>query len=342
MILVINKAAYDTLKTMQISNWQEELKQSLKNPLSLLEQLELSPGDISLAGKTLETFPVRVPLHFFNRIIKQDPDDPLLRQVLPVADEDADLPGYIKDPLGEWDKEMVPGVLHKYQGRVLLITTGVCAIHCRYCFRRHFPYTENNAAKDNWLLALEYIRNDQSITEVILSGGDPLILSDEKLNNLIIQLNEITHLKRLRIHSRMPLVVPSRITTSLLDVLSPKKLKTVLVIHSNHANEIDESVAKVLTRIQTKNITLLNQSVLLKGVNDKTETLVTLSERLFENGVLPYYLHMLDKVAGAGHFNVSIETAQSIMHELRKLLPGYLVPKLVKEMPGEPYKIPIL
>ena len=223
-----------------------------------------------------------------------------------------------------------------------MITSGACAIHCRYCFRRHFPYADNLAAKKNWGPALDYIRGDRSITEVILSGGDPLTLDDDKLNSLIGQLGEIRHLKRLRIHTRMPSALPDRITDPLLGILAATQLNTVLVSHCNHPQEIDHEVTAAFTRIRTAGITLLNQSVLLNGVNDDADALIGLSEQLYAGGVLPYYLHMPDKVAGAGHFDVVPETARSLMDELRRKLPGYLVPRLVREMPGAPYKIPVL
>ena len=336
-----NAGRYDTLKPMQISSWQSQLQDSIKEPVVLLEQLELSAAEFSLANHSLATFPVRVPLPYLGKIRSGDPGDPLLRQVLPVSDEDLDKDGYTSDPLAELDRLAVPGVLHKYHGRVLLITTGACAIHCRYCFRRHFPYAENHSAITNWSPAMDYISTDPGITEVILSGGDPLMLADSKLNNLVGRLGEIKHLKRLRIHTRMPSVLPDRITNSLLGILTAARLDTVIVSHSNHPNEIDAGTEAAFNQIRTAGITLLNQAVLLKGINDKPSILAELFERLFTCGVLPYYLHMPDKVAGTGHYDVAQETALSIMEELRKILPGYLVPRLVREMPGAPYKIPV-
>lgn len=339
---MINKAAYDTLKRMQISSWQTQLQGAVRDPSSLLERLELSAADIPLASRSLDTFPVRVPLEYIGKIRKGEPDDPLLRQVLPHIDEDLDWKGYTSDPLGELEKLAVPGVLHKYHGRVLLIATGACAIHCRYCFRRHFPYAENNAAKFEWSPAVDYIHNDPSITEVILSGGDPLTLADDKLYNLVARLGEIRSLTRLRIHSRIPTVLPARITANLLDILASCRLDVVIVSHCNHPNEIDSRVEMAFKMIRATGITLLNQSVLLKGINDNAGTLTRLFEQMFACGVLPYYLHMPDKVAGAGHYDVTLETARSIMEAIRKKLPGYLVPRLVREIPGAPYKIPII
>lgn len=326
---------------MQISSWQSRLQGAVRDPNALLERLELPAAGIPLASRSLDYFPVRVPLDYLGKIRKGDPGDPLLRQVLPFIEEDRDRSGYTRDPLDEQDKLAAPGVLHKYHGRVLLITTAACAIHCRYCFRRHFPYTENNAAKVNWTPALDYIRSDPGITEVILSGGDPLTLTDDKLYSLVAQLVEIRHLKRLRIHSRIPSVLPDRITASLLDILTSHKLDTVIVNHSNHPSEIDTGVEKAFKMIRTAGITMLNQSVLLKDINDDAEVLTRLYERMFSCGVMPYYLHMPDKVAGAAHYDVSLTAAHSIMDELRKKLPGYLVPRLVREIPGAAYKIPI-
>ena len=302
----------------------------------MLERLGLAAGEIPLANRSLDTFPVRVPSHFLGKIRSGDPGDPLLRQVLPFGDEDLDRDGYSTDPLAEQERLAAPGVLHKYHGRVLLIATAACAIHCRYCFRRHFPYGENNSAKAGWTPALDYIGNDTSISEVILSGGDPLTLADGKLEGLIARLTEIRHLKRLRIHTRIPSALPDRITPSLLDILTAGRLDTVLVSHSNHPNEVDAGVETAFKLIRTAGIPMLNQAVLLKGINDDASVLARLFERLFTCGVLPYYLHMPDKVAGTGHYDVELGRAQSIMEELRKKLPGYLVPRLVRELPGIP------
>jgi len=327
---------------MQISSWQLKLKDSIREPAALLARLELPAEAIPLASRSLETFPVRVPLTFLDKICKGDPEDPLLRQVVPIIDEDLEQPGYTADPLQEQQWLAAPGVLHKYYGRALLITTAACAIHCRYCFRRHFPYTENNAAKINWNPALSYINQTTDITEVILSGGDPLTLADEKLGSLIEQLDKIKQLKRLRIHSRTPSVLPDRFTDSLLGILTSTRLETVIVNHCNHPNEIDSAAETAFDQIRRAGITLLNQSVLLKNINDNAEVLAALYERLFSSGVLPYYLHMPDKVAGAGHYDVTLEAARSVMDELRKQLPGYLVPRLVREIAGAPYKIPVI
>ena len=327
---------------MQISSWQSQLRDTIRDPAVLLERLDIAAVDIPLATRSVASFPVRVPMEYLGKIRKSDPGDPLLRQVLPLIDEDLERAGYTMDPLQEQAKLAAPGVLHKYHGRVLLITTAACAIHCRYCFRRHFPYADNNAAIIDWSPALDYIGNDPGITEVILSGGDPLTLADDKLSNLVTRLGESRHLKRLRIHSRVPSVLPDRITSRLLEILTSCNLDIVLVNHCNHPNEIDARVQNVFNMIRTAGITLLNQSVLLKDINDNAGVLTVLFEQLFSCGVLPYYLHMPDKVAGAGHYDVTLEAARLIMEELRKKLPGYLVPRLVREVPGAPYKIPVI
>ena len=326
---------------MRISSWQEELRGSLQDSDQLLEKLGLQ-SKMSEATQAPVAFPLKAPESYLKRIRKYDPSDPLLRQILPLQEENDQHEDYISDPVGDLDSETVPGLLHKYHGRVLLVTTGACAIHCRYCFRRHFPYADSNPAKQSWQPAINYIRNDHSITEVILSGGDPLMLADEKLESLLDQLVAIPHLKRLRIHSRMPTVLPSRITDSFLALFNNLRLTPVMVLHANHVNEIDANVELSLQNLKTAGITLLNQTVLLQGVNDTSEALSDLNEKIFESGVLPYYLHMLDKVDGAAHFAVEEEHAKDIMNRLRETLPGYLVPRLIREQAGLSYKLPIL
>jgi EF-P beta-lysylation protein EpmB len=270
-----------------------------------------------------------------------DPRDPLLLQVLPVRGELQSYPNFVHDPVGDARATPIPGVIHKYHGRVLLITTGACAVHCRYCFRRHYPYSDSHAANENWNDALEYLRTNADVREVILSGGDPLSLSDERLARLVIGLESIPHLKILRIHTRQPIVLPERVDDSLLSWMKKIRMKTVMVLHANHANEIDASVIEAIAALKTANITLLNQSVLLKNINDDVDTLTQLSWRLFENGVQPYYLHLLDRVAGAGHFEVSEDQATRIYRNLAGKLPGYCVPRLVREQAGAPFKLPI-
>lgn len=326
---------------MQQENWRYLLQQSGKNPRSLIEELGLEESSLRLSEIATRTFPFRVPDGFRQRIIRDDPDDPLLRQVLPLAAEDIEHPGYHPDPLAEDSSQPVPGLLHKYSGRALLVVTGACAIHCRYCFRRHFPYAEANPSADRWEKALAYIAADPDITEIILSGGDPLTLPDERLSVLANSLAEIPHLRRLRIHSRIPVVLPERIGTGLIDWLTGTRLQPVMVVHVNHANELDSQAAQAIKKLRDANVPLFNQSVLLKGVNDNTQILVRLSEALFALGIVPYYLHMLDPVAGATHFEVTETRARQIMRELLEHLPGYLVPKLVREIPGQANKIPV-
>jgi EF-P beta-lysylation protein EpmB len=272
----------------------------------------------------------------------RDPHDPLLRQVLPLADECLASEGYGDDPVGDLNAMVVPGLLHKYEGRVLLTATGACAVHCRYCFRRHFPYADANPLADQWRQSLDYIAGDESITEVILSGGDPLSLSDRRLAELVRRLDAIEHLRRLRLHTRLPIVLPERVNDEMLDWLGATRLKTAIVVHANHANEIDASVVAALKRLKASGTALLNQSVLLRGVNDSAEALMDLSEKLFDAGVLPYYLHLLDKVQGAAHFAVRESDAQQLMAEIGRQLPGYLLPRLVREIPGAPGKIAVI
>lgn len=264
---------------------------------------------------------------------KKDPFDPLLRQVLPVRGELADYAGYSADPVGDLAAEAVPGVLHKYRGRALLINTGACAIHCRYCFRRNFPYADHQLNHSQEALALDYLRNDATLKEVILSGGDPLLLSDARLAAFLQKLDAIGHLQRLRIHTRLPIVLPARVTENLLKLLSGVGKHVVLVVHCNHANEINPRVGSALDTLRKAGIMLFNQSVLLRGVNDSAAVLCSLSEALFAHGVVPYYLHLLDKAAGTGHFEVPEAHARGLMKDVQTALPGYLVPKLVRDRP---------
>lgn len=323
----------------QMPVWQSALARSITDPAELLATVGLGAEWLPAAQAAAKLFPLRVPRGFVARMGQGDPYDPLLRQVLPLAAECLTAEGFRTDPVGDLAAMVVPGVLHKYQGRVLLTATGACAVHCRYCFRRHFPYAEANAAAAQWRAALEYIGGDDSITEVILSGGDPFTLSDRRLAELSRGLDAIAHLRRLRLHTRLPIVLPERVNDELLGWLMATRLKTVIVVHANHANEIDASVRAALGRLKSAGVELLNQSVLLRDINDSAEALARLSEALFEAGVLPYYLHLLDKVQGAAHFEVAEAAAQRLMAELDKRLPGYLVPRLVREVPGAPGKV---
>jgi EF-P beta-lysylation protein EpmB len=286
-------------------------------------------------------FPLRVPRGFVARMRPGDPHDPLLRQVLPLGDECLTQEGFGPDPVGDSVAMVAPGVLHKYEGRVLLTATGACAVHCRYCFRRHFSYSEANACADHWRGALTYIAGDTTITEVILSGGDPLTLSDRRLAEFTEKLAAIPHVQRLRMHTRLPIVLPERVNDELIGWLGGTRLKTIVVVHANHANEIDAAVRAAVARLKAAGVALLNQSVLLRGVNDSAEALAELSTSLFDAGVLPYYLHLLDRVQGAGHFEVDETVARDLMTQLNARLPGYLVPRLVREVSGAPAKSPV-
>lgn len=329
--------------------WQRSLGQAIHRLDDLLEALDLdevrlADGRIAERGAAQAQFPLRVPRNFVERMVKGDPDDPLLRQVLPLGDEMLDLDGFVPDPLAEKPASPIPGLLHKYNGRVLLITTGACAIHCRYCFRRHFPYTDHRLSGSTlspWQSALDYIAADPSIDEVILSGGDPLSLSDDKLSRLAEALDTIPHLKRLRLHTRLPVVLPERVDSKLLAWLAKGRLQKVIVLHVNHSNEINGSVGSAAAKLRQIGVTLLNQAVLLRGVNDSVDVLVNLSQKLFDVGVLPYYLHLLDKVRGAAHFEVDEARAQRLFREVLASLPGFLVPRLVREIPTASSKVPI-
>jgi EF-P beta-lysylation protein EpmB len=287
-------------------------------------------------------FALRVPRSYVARMRKGDPNDPLLLQVLPVAAETEVVEGFVTDPVGDMNRRAAQGLLHKYQGRALLVTTGACAVHCRYCFRRHFPYGDESALQQGWQPALDHLRADPSITEVILSGGDPWSLSDRRLKQLTDALQGIPHIGRLRVHTRYPIVLPERIDGGLLAWLQGLRLQKVVVMHANHAREIDASVRLACRKLSEAGVTLLNQSVLLKGVNDSVTALAELSEALFETHVLPYYLHVLDKVRGAAHFDLPESRALQLHQELTARLPGYLVPKLVREIAGAPAKTAVV
>ncbi len=323
---------------MTASRWQSEWQASITDPAELIETLGLDASLLEPARRAAALFPLRVPPAYLKRIQPGDLNDPLLRQILPLGAETEPTPGFVSDPVGDGQSLHPGGVIHKYHGRALLIATGACAINCRYCFRRQFPYAEANASTAQWQPALDYLRADDSIEEVILSGGDPLSLNDRRLSQLAEGLNGIPHLKRLRVHSRLPVVLPSRVDDALLDWLTGHRLQPVMVIHANHPNELDDQVAGAMQQLASRGVRLFNQAVLLKGVNDRADVLATLSERLFAMGVQPYYLHLLDRVQGAAHFEVSEDKANSIMRQLAAQLPGYLLPQLVREIPGAPAK----
>lgn len=322
---------------MQHRNWQNILQQASASPEELLDELEIEDSSL-ISRQANQDFPLRVPAGFISKMSKNDPADPLFKQIWPSAEEEIDQIGFSKDPLNEVNRQAAPGLLHKYQGRVLLVLTGACAIHCRYCFRRHFPYSDSNPSGENLQKAIEYLQKETSVTEVILSGGDPLSISDARLSDLVSRLAEIPHLKRLRIHTRFPVVVPERINQACLDWLSKTHLQIAVVLHVNHANELDNSVAQAILKLTDHNISLFNQSVLLKGINDSADALVELSEALFNYGIIPYYLHLLDPVSGAGHFEVDEPSARLLMQEMQKRLPGYLLPRLVREEPEIAHK----
>ena len=317
-------------------NWQSELASAFSKPADLLKYLQIDASVFSEFA--LEDFAMRVPLSYAACMEKGNQDDPLLKQVLPIIDELSSPADYRLDPVGDLAALTENCIIHKYHGRVLFIATGGCAINCRFCFRRHFPYADAQLNKQKESIALRYLKNNPSINEVILSGGDPLLLSDQRLEELIQQFSAIPHLKRIRIHTRIPIVLPSRINANFIAVLNNAPLPIIMVTHCNHANELSEQVTTACLSLKQKNISLLNQSVLLKGVNDNLVTLQHLSEQLFASGILPYYLHLLDKAKGTAHFEGEQREAIKIHQQLQQVLPGYLVPKLVREQAGEAAK----
>ncbi|MEY4588532.1 MAG: hypothetical protein RL497_608 [Pseudomonadota bacterium] len=329
-----------TIATWHIKSWQDELSQLVRSPEVLLTRLNLDPALLPAALKAAEAFPLRVTESYLARIQPGDINDPLLRQILPLGAELTSPAGYSRDPLNEAAVNPLPGLVHKYAGRVLLVASGACAINCRYCFRRHFPYEQNNPGRQEWQAALDYIRADQTLEEVILSGGDPLAASDKQLAWLLDQLEAIPHITRLRIHSRLPIVLPARISAEFMAVLQASRLQKVMVIHANHPQELDDDVHTSLKRLASAGVLLLNQSVLLADINDNTQVLADLSRKLFSYGVLPYYLHLLDSVEGAAHFAVPEDTARHIQRTLMEQLPGYLVPRMVREVAGALSKTP--
>jgi EF-P beta-lysylation protein EpmB len=321
--------------------WQKLWREAITDPLELLTLLDLGHLAEALLPNADTGFALRVPRGFVARMRRGDARDPLLLQVLPQAAELGDVPGFTRDAVGDLAARSANGVLHKYAGRALLIATGSCAVHCRYCFRRYFPYAEETAAANGWQEAVEHLRADASISEAILSGGDPLSLATPKLAEFTDALGTIPHLARLRIHTRLPIVLPERVDDELLRWLTNVPWPVAIVLHANHANELDVDVAAACARLRATGATLLNQAVLLRGVNDSADALAALSERLFACGVLPYYLHQLDQVAGAAHFAVPDGRARELIDDLRARLPGYLLPRLVREVAGAPYKLPL-
>jgi EF-P beta-lysylation protein EpmB len=334
------KHIISTVKLSEPHTWHKDLADAITNPVQLLEMLNLSADDFvdPISARTL--FPMRVPLPFIAKMNKQDVNDPLLLQVLPDHREFTAVAGYGEDPLEE-QQSALPGLLHKYKSRVLIVFRSGCAVNCRYCFRRHFPYQDNSINKNKLLEILDYVRNHSEINEVILSGGDPLMAKDKYIEWFIEQLETIETVSRLRIHTRLPVVIPNRLTQELATMLGNSRLNCAIVLHINHGNEIDDELALALVKFRQASITLLNQAVLLKGINNSVEAQVVLSERLFDAGVLPYYLHVLDKVEGTAHFDTDESEAKAIAAGLLAELPGFLIPKLVREIAGQPSKTPI-
>lgn len=342
----IEPAAVGLRGIPETSAWQRELSLAIRNSTELLQQLGLAASgnlvnaaaDEPLSVADDAGFPVMVTHSFLKRMRVGDPADPLLRQVLPVASEHRPVAGFVPDPVGDLSARRAPGLLQKYAGRALMIVSGACAIHCRYCFRRDYPYHEDAAAASGWEPALQALAEDDSITEVILSGGDPLMLSDARFSQLCRRLDEVPHIRRLRLHSRLPVVLPSRVTGELLSLLSSLRAQPLCVIHANHPAEIAGDCPAALQKLVRGGIPVLNQTVLLKGINDHADTLEELSRRLIDLGVLPYYLHQLDRVTGTAHFEVDLATGRRLITELSQRLPGYAVPRYVQEIAGEQQK----
>ncbi|MCF6144132.1 MULTISPECIES: EF-P beta-lysylation protein EpmB [Pseudoalteromonas] len=321
-------------------NWQKELANVVTCPRTLLEMLGLSSMADEKDLKARALFPVRVPVPFIKKMRYGDINDPLLLQVMPRHQEFISKTGFDKDPLQEQNNAQ-PGLLHKYKSRVLVMFKTGCAVNCRYCFRRHFPYQENQLNKRSLIEALDYIKSDHNINEVILSGGDPLMAKDDAISWFMDELEQLPQIKRMRIHSRLPVVIPARITEQLCQRLEKSPLKIVFINHINHANEIDDEFKAAMQKLKQAGVMLLNQAVILKEVNDSSQAQIALSEALFAADVLPYYLYLLDKVAGASHFDIDESQARKIMADMLHALPGYLVPKLVREIGGQKSKTPI-
>jgi EF-P beta-lysylation protein EpmB len=327
------------LPVPRYASWQEAVKDAVRDPVELCRLVRLPPRYASQAARATRDFPLFAPRGFIARMRPGDARDPLLRQVLPLDEELAAREGFGPDPVGDSAAVQSPGLLHKYQSRVLMVATGACAVHCRYCFRRHFPYSQGPRSVDQWSAAVAQIEADSTLREVILSGGDPLSLVDAQLARLVARLEQIGHLRRLRIHTRLPVMIPDRVTGELLALLRETRLVPIVVIHANHARELDDAVADALARMSDAGIPLLNQSVLLGGVNDDVETLTELCERLVDLRVMPYYLHQLDRVAGAAHFEVGESRGRKLVEQLRSRLPGYAVPRYVRETAGAAHKL---
>jgi len=326
----------------QPESWQKSLKSSCRDVKSLLKMLNLSAEDLPWPVLLEHEFPLRAPQSYIENIKPGCATDPLLLQILPFDQEELEVHGFAADPLQEKNASVVPGLLHKYQGRVLIITTAACGIHCRYCFRKEFPYGDHRFSHSHWQQVMDYIRADSSIEEVIFSGGDPLVLSDSELKKRLDDIASIDHVTTIRFHSRLAAILPQRLTKNFIEMLRVSRLSSVLVLHCNHAQELNiEALALGLASLRSAGVLLLNQTVLLRQVNDATDVLSDLSKTLFKLGVLPYYLHLLDKVSGTAHFEVPESKALNLYEDLLSALPGYMVPKLVREVPGVAHKKPV-
>ncbi len=325
----------------ELASWQWHVKHAIRDPQELLERLGLpclpsgSATESELAHRQFTTF---VPLPWLSRIRPGDPGDPLLRQVLPVADETRPVAGFVEDAVGDLPATRAKGLIHKYQGRALLAVSGACAVHCRYCFRRHFPYDTVPHSAEDLNSALDVVRQDSTIREIILSGGDPLMLVDSRLSEVLGLVRDIGHVRRIRIHTRLPIVIPQRVTAALLDELRNSPPAMIMVLHVNHPAELDAATCDAVRALADTGILLLNQAVLLAGVNDDERTLLELGEKLIDIRCLPYYLHQLDRVSGTAHFEVPVARGLELVRYLREHLPGYAVPRYVTERPGEASK----
>jgi EF-P beta-lysylation protein EpmB len=336
MVSELKEAGEGPLPNGRGSDWHHSLTNAVRDVDALFGRLALPEDLRETAHRAATRFPLMVTESFLRRITPGDPHDPLLQQVLPLDAEFDEVDGFTVDAVGDEAARRAPGLLHKYAGRALLIATGSCAVHCRYCFRRHYPYGDEPRRLDEWDAALDVINADESLSEVILSGGDPLMLTDTRLEQLVSRIANVPHVRRLRIHSRLPVVLPNRVTDRLIDLLTDHdSLTPIMVVHANHPAEVVDDCADALRLLVTSGITTLNQAVLLRGVNDDADALTQLSERLINRGVMPYYMHQLDRVQGTAHFEVSDERAIALIQELRSRLPGYAIPRLVREVPGE-------
>jgi EF-P beta-lysylation protein EpmB len=322
-------------------DWHTALREAIRDPDELLDLLQLGDEFRAPARRAAELFPLFVTRSFVERMQRSDPSDPLLLQVLPLGAEETELPGFTSDAVGDGPAHRAPGILQKYAGRALLIASGACAVHCRYCFRRHYPYGAEPRRMEDWEPALALLAGDPTLNEVILSGGDPLMLTDHRLGELLTRLESIPHLNRLRIHSRLPIVLPERVTSELLGLLTGLRLTPMMVVHANHPRELAGRCGEALRALVRAGITVLNQAVLLKGINDDVDVLARLCLELVDRGVLPYYLHQLDRVAGTAHFEVPVEVGRQLIAALRSRLPGYAVPQYVQEIEGAPHKVPL-